>query len=323
MDKRTLIAILLVFLILFLWPLLFSNRKKAVEETSKSGGQQVVQKKEEKPKIKVEAKPIPKIIPSKKNEYFINVQTPLYEAKFSSDGARLVSLKLKEYHDRIYKDELMDLVPNRAKNCLKVYLHDEKMQKEIDQVQWTANKQSLDFIKMGINQGTVEFKCVIPSGIEVSKRLNFTSDSYLIDIDVSFRNLSSQPINLKGYDLTWGEGLIDDSIISPVELANDGPVALLRTDKGAKIVQHWQKTGFGCFGGKQTRLPEEQDGPIYWVAYSGKYFTAVLIPSSDAWWTDSKQGGKRYKVITNEGDLTISPNEAWSVWGNSTTIALT
>ncbi|HGE71276.1 TPA: membrane protein insertase YidC [Candidatus Poribacteria bacterium] len=323
MDKRSIIAIALVFLILFLWPLLFSNRKKAVEKTSKSSEQQVVQKKEEKPEIKIEVKPTPKIIPSKKSESFVDIHTPLYEAKFSSDGANLVSLKLKEYPDRIDKNELMDLVPNKAKNCLKIHLHDEKMQKEIEQAQWTADKQSLDFIKTGINQGTVEFKCIIPSEIEVSKRLTFTSNSYLIDVDVSFRNLSSQPINLKGYDLSWGEGLNEDSMISPVELANDGPVVLLKTDKGAKYVQHWQKTGFGCFGGKQTRLPEEQDGPIYWVAYSGKYFTAVLIPSSDPWWSDPKQGGKRYKVVTNEGELTISPNEAWSVWGNSTTIALT
>ncbi len=323
MDRRSLIAIALVFLILFLWPLLFSSRKKPVEEKPKSNEQQVVQKKEEKPRVSIESKPIPKIISPRKNEFFVSVQTPLYEAKFSSDGARLVSLKLKEYPDRIYKDELMDLVPNRAKNCLKIHLYDEKIQKEIEQAQWTADKRSLDFIETGINQGTVEFKCVIPSGLEISKRLNFLSDSYLIDIDVSFRNLTSQPIDLKGYDLSWGEGITEDSIISPVELANDGPIALLRTDKGAKIVQHWQKTGFGCFGGKQTRLPEEQDGPIYWVAYSGKYFTAVLIPSSDPWWTDSKQVGKRYKVITNEGGLTISPNEAWNVWGDSTTIALT
>lgn len=323
MDKRSLIAVVIIFLILFLWPLLFSSRKKTVEEKPKTDGQQIVQKNEEKPKIMFETKHVPKIVSSKRNEYFVNVQTELYEAKFSSDGAKLVTLKLKEYPDRIYKDELMDLVPNRAKNCLKIHLHDERMQKEIEQAQWTADKRTLDFIKSDIDQGAIEFRCVIPSGLEVSKRLNFTRNSYLIDIDVSFRNLSPEPINLKGYDLSWGEGLNEDSIISPAELANDGPVVLLRTDKGAKIVQHWQKTGFGCFGGKQMRLPEEQDGPIYWVAYSSKYFTAVLIPSNDPWWTDPKQVGKRYKVITSEGDLTISLNDAWNVWGNSTTIALT
>ena len=79
----------------------------------------------------------------------------------------------------------------------------------------------------------------------------------------------------------------------------------------------------GCFGGKKTLLPEDQDGPIYWVAYSAKYFAAVLIPLGDKWWQESNQVGKRYKVITNTTEPAISPDQAWSVWGNSTTIALT
>ena len=58
MDKRYIIAIALVFLILFLWPLLFSNRKKPTTETPPPKEQQVVQKQE------ITPKPVPRIIPN-------------------------------------------------------------------------------------------------------------------------------------------------------------------------------------------------------------------------------------------------------------------
>ena len=52
MDKRSIIAIAMVFVILFLWPLLFSNRKKntAIPPPKE---QQIVQKQEEKSKTDV------------------------------------------------------------------------------------------------------------------------------------------------------------------------------------------------------------------------------------------------------------------------------
>ncbi|MEK7400118.1 MAG: membrane protein insertase YidC [Candidatus Poribacteria bacterium] len=322
MDKRAIMAIALVFLILFLWPLVFSSKKKTTEEPPTQSEQQIVQKKEEKPKVIVEIKPVIKALAPRKSESFVTVQTPLYEAKLSSDGARLVSFKLKDYAKRTNRTELMDLIPTTAKKCLTINLRDEDLQSEVDKAQWTADKQSLN-LSNGIQQGTLEFKFVTSSGLEISKRLSFTGESYLIGIDVSFRNLSSPPIKLKGYDLSWGEGLIEDELLPPAELATDGPAVLLRTEKGPKYIKHWQKSGFGCIGGKQTQLPEDQDGPIYWVAYSGKYFAAVLMPSNDPWWVDSKQIGKRYKVIANSKEPTIPADQIWDVWGNSTTIALT
>ena len=214
MDKRAIMAIALVFLILFLWPLVFSNKKKASEEPPTQSEQQIVQKKEEKPKTNVEIKPVIKPIAPRKSESFVIIQTPLYEAKFSSDGAKLVSLKLKEYANRVDKNEPMELIPTTAKKCLTVDFRDEDLQSEVDKAQWTADKQSLN-LGNGTQQGAVEFRYVASSGLEIFKRLSFTGDSYLIGVDVSFRNLASPPIKLKGYDLTWGEGLTEDEMIPP------------------------------------------------------------------------------------------------------------
>ncbi|MDQ1317578.1 MAG: Membrane protein insertase YidC, partial [Candidatus Poribacteria bacterium] len=102
MDKRYILAIVLVFLILFLWPLLFSSRKKQPVETPPQKEQQVIQKQE----IKPQPKTIPNIVSSWQKGEITTIQTPLYEAKLVSDGARIVSWKLKEYSKRTDKSEL-------------------------------------------------------------------------------------------------------------------------------------------------------------------------------------------------------------------------
>ena len=54
MDKRSIIAIALVFVILLLWPLLFGNRKKSSEpEPIQQNEQEIAQIQEETPKAKV------------------------------------------------------------------------------------------------------------------------------------------------------------------------------------------------------------------------------------------------------------------------------
>jgi len=320
MDRRYIMAIVLVFLILFLWPLLFSNRKKQTVETPPQREQQVIQKQE----IKPQPKTVPKIVSNWQKGETTTIQTPLYEAKLASDGARIVSWKLKEYSKRTDKSELIDLIPNTAQKCLTIQFHDPNLQDEMSKALWKPNIKTLNLEKGGINQGTVEFIYTTSNGIEISKRLTFSKESYLIDVDVSFSNLSPQTAILSGYDLCWGPGLTEDELVSPAELATDGPAVLLRTEKGAKFLKHWQKSGFGCFGGKQTLLPsgQEPEGPLYWVDFSGKYFAAVLIPGKDPWWSKAKQSGKRYSVTTGTSDAT-SPNNIWQTWGGSTTIALT
>jgi len=320
MDKRYILAIILVFLILFLWPLLFSRKKPRVE-TPPQKEQQTVQKQETKPKPIT----VPKIVSNWQKGEITTIQTPLYEAKLVSDGARIVSWKLKNYTKRTDKSELIDLIPNTAQKCLTIQFYDPDLQDEISKATWKPDKKTLDLEKGELSQGTVDFVYTTSNGIEISKKMTFSKDSYLVDIDVSFRNLSSNITNVSGYDLCWGPGLIEDELVPHAELATDGPAVLLRTDKGAKFVKYWQKSGFGCFGGKPTLLPsgQEPEGPLYWVDFSGKYFAAVLIPGKDSWWTETKQSGKRYSVTTGASDATVSPNNIWSTWGDSTTIALT
>jgi len=318
MDKRYIIAIALVFLILFLWPLLFSNRKKPTTETPPPKEQQVVQKQE------ITPKPVPRIIPNWQKGSITTIQTPLYEAKLTSDGARIVNWKLKNYAKRTDKTDLIDLIPNTAQKCLTIQFHDSDLQDEMSKSLWKPDKKGLDLEKEGLSQGTVEFLYTTSNGIEISKKMTFSKDSYLVNVDVSFRNLSPQLAKLSGYDLCWGTGLTEDELINPAELATDGPAVLLRTEKGAKLVKQWQRSGFGCFGGKQSLLPngQESEGPIYWVSFAGKYFSSFLIPGNDPWWLEPKQSGKRYMVTT--GDATaVSSKDIWHTWGDSTTIALT
>lgn len=325
MDKRSIIAIAMVFVILFLWPLLFSNRKKntAIPPPKE---QQIVQKQEEKSKTDVtEPKSASKIVSNWQQGTITTVQTPLYEAKLTSDGARIVSWKLKKYFNRTGDLGEFNLISNTAQKCLTIQFHDPKLQEEMSKALWKPDKQMLNIENNGYDSGTVEFKYTTSDGIEVFKKMTFSKDSYLVDLNVSFYNPTSQTVKLSGYDLCWGNGINEDTLVPTMELAKDGPAVLLKTEKGAKLMKHWQRSGFGCFGGKQTLLPngQEYEGPIYWVDFSGKYFAAVLIPGNDSWWSEPKQSGKRYTVTTGTNDASVSPNNVWHTWGDSTTIALT
>jgi YidC/Oxa1 family membrane protein insertase len=86
-------------------------------------------------------------------------------------------------------------------------------------------------------------------------------------------------------------------------------------------MKHWHRTGFACFRGKNTRIPE-QGGPISWVGFASKYFAAVLIPGPEPWWSDPEQEGRRYAVATDSEDIAVPGKDVWEKWGKSTTVAL-
>jgi YidC/Oxa1 family membrane protein insertase len=146
-----------------------------------------------------------------------------------------------------------------------------------------------------------------------------------VDVDIGFQNSSSEEKKLGGYNLCWGPGIAKDEILADMEVAREGPIALVNTEDGAKIIKHWHRTGFACFGGKHVQVPEQQ-GPISWVGFGSKYFVAVLIPGPDSWWSDMEKGGKRYSIATDVKDTVLPtalpPKDVWNEWGRKTTVAL-
>ena len=400
MEKRFVIAIALVFLILFIWPLLFRGTGPTPVPSQQ-------QEREAAPKDVREVEPPKPTIPAKVLEgTFVTVRTPLYEVQFATDGARAVHWKLRDYLKRgekpkpifaldaqsfqsdldnnsisgelrrrfeksgirlseyvtvtiekedskwlisdkqiytgyivskkgdmlnVHEPEYVDLIPqNRTPRADKKWLAmqfpgDVEIQDEMENAQWTPDKELVTVEDVEGAQDSIEFTYTMSAGIVVFKRMKFFRDSYFVDVDIGFHNPSLEAVGLDGYNLCWGGGLAKDEQLSDAEVAGEGPMALLKTEKGPEMMKHWHRTGFACFGGKH-RLEPVQEGPISWVAFASKYFVAALIPGPESWWSNAEEKGKRYAVITDVKDTVLPavlpPKEVWREWGHSTTVAL-
>jgi len=322
MDKRFILAIVLVFAVLFLVPSLLNRiagpRKSppVSEQQETTPGRPKAEQKEvpeEKPRE------IPPPVPM---ETIRTIETPLYQVQFTTEGARAISWKLKDYFKRYYEEsennlEYLDLIPSTATKCLDMKFHDPEIEDEIEDIQWTATKQNRGDLE------SIKFSYTTTGGIAISKKMTFYPDNYFVDVDISFQNQSEEDIKLGGYDLRWGAGLAKDGMLSNMDVANEGPVAFVSTEKGRKLVKHWNRTGFACFGGKYVRVPE-QGGPLSWVAFTSKYFAAALIPGTEPWWADTGKGQARYAITAEDTVLppSLPPQQVWSEWGEYSTIAL-
>ena len=332
MDKRFIMAIALVFMVLFLAPMLFRRGQPPTQSAAKKKTEVIEQKEPE-----VEP-PEPEIRLQVPEETVISVQTPLYEVKLTTEGARAVGWKLREYLKRPlaprkkvkYEDgsvftpqmeaEYIDLIPRTAEECLVMKFRDPEIQDEMVDVQWTPDKESVIIEDVEGAQDSIRFSYTTSTGIVIFKKMTFFRDSYTVDVDIGFQ--SSEKTDLGGYNLHWGAGIAKDEVLRDMEVASEGPMVLVSIpEKGPKLIKHWHRTGFACFGGKHTLIPA-QGGPISWVGFASKYFAAVLIPGPAPWWSDPQLEGKRYTVVTDADDIVLPPKEVWGKWGGSTTVAL-
>ena len=219
------------------------------------------------------------------------VNTDLYTAIFSSRGARLKSLKLLRYRNKIDQPNICFVFPF---NLLygKKQLHHDSWLKELVSTQglvndplqttfgvpdlgycalapFTANTSFLE-LDSANPQGEITFSWLSKEGVALTKRFTFLNESYYIDYDFTIENNSSKP--LKGSSVVeW---------TSAVKSAD----------------QKRQGGFFGGIGGdiqqfiylisdkvnrKELKDIEENkafSGEIKWAGFEDKYFVSSLIP---------------------------------------------
>ena len=119
MEKRTILAFVLSFLVLILWSYLFGPSQDQVPKKDESTEMEA-------PKRVSEAPETPTITPleiskapvkthteltSKANEKHIEIDTPLYRAVFTNNGPTIKSFRLKKYRETIDPHSpLIDLI---------------------------------------------------------------------------------------------------------------------------------------------------------------------------------------------------------------------
>jgi YidC/Oxa1 family membrane protein insertase len=308
MEKRTIIAIILTFIIIVAWGAIQS--KFFPQEPSKPETKEV--RKEELPPVekKVEkeirevkgGKPLPvtKAMPKKE----ISVETQDYSAIFTSEGAKLKHLKLKKYFDKVEESGISIALINFVHGILGKEEIRPGAPKPLDLVNtdegeglplgiiidsnpvlssgnWDVDVDQLRLLSAG-EKGDLVFTKVLDSGLRVVKRFSFNSDKDTIGLDVEVQNTSSKEIPVR-VGLEW-VGKIELKKLADTDIKDYGlKYAFL---KGQKVEKKdlGGATSSGCTPGcssKKTTMDSFDfidRGQIEWFSFEGEYFTSMLIP---------------------------------------------
>jgi YidC/Oxa1 family membrane protein insertase len=312
MEKRAILAIILTFLVIMFWSVIQSKffpsaPIKEVKKEEIAPAEKVVEKKidikETKSKPQKEAK-LPsktKVVPKKE----VSIETQNYWAIFTNEDARLKHFKLKKYEDRVEESPITIKLTQFVEDILGKKIEEPKKPEPLDLVNtgekeglplrisfitplpsssdgnWEVEKEQLRLVNTG-EKGEITFTKSLENGWKVLKRYRFSSDQYAIDLEVEVQNNSSKEI-ISQLELEW---------IGKIELAKlaDGG----NKDYGLKSVffknnkvetKDLGGTGSsgctpGCESHKRKIEPFETSdkGDIRWYAFTGEYFTALLIP---------------------------------------------
>src|SRR4030066_288710 len=274
MNKKTVIAFLLIALLLILYPLYMqwmglSKNPPPPEATSPDTA--VIEQRES-PELSVPvAQEAPTKLPAfakttqQEPEKEVKVETPLYAAIFSSKGGNLKSFVLKKYVD--YSKEEIDLVKNGQEDYnLDVVFPDSAL--SLGNLSFFRAKESVQITGKG-NQAELKFQCSAEK-ISITKSYTFYSDRYSIELNLQVD--ASPGLLGRKYYLAWNSGMPT----TEKNLREDFSYFATYANLGGEILENK--------GPKEDSAQEfSRTGKTVWIATRNKYFVASLIaPDSSA-----------------------------------------
>jgi len=264
MDKRTLLALALSFVVFLVWSLLFGPKPKETP-TEK---QATPAREESQPLAKERKRP-----PGPKRELMpeaergspdITVETGLYVAVFSGSGPQIKSFQLKEYRSKLEKDSpLKELVQVNNKDGYGLSLG--FLGENIPNIEWGSykvNRQNIA-VKAGAQPESLIYEWESPQGIRIRTEFLFYPDKYEIGLSVTVANESDY--------------VIDDALLFNI----------------AHVPQEMRRS-YGSFEGmalllgnkleevKESKIQGKQFlDQISWIAYEEPYFMTAIISEND------------------------------------------
>ena len=269
-QARVLIAIVLSFLVFFLWNFFFVEKQTPETPTAET----TVQKAEKKTVAQTEA-PANDVVEEKSPEPYlaeipvgsqktlprmITVESPLYSVVINEKGAVFQSYVLKAYKESMdpgasYK-ELID--PAASRDMLKLSLAGKSLP-GLEEAIFTA-QQAPDRLQVAGSEKELVFSWRSDTGVLVEKRYRFIPDSYLIQLSIDIKNGSERSI-VDQVVL----GIEENTATEKGGYSFEGPSALI-DGKLEEIKQ------------KKIKDKNEYSGNIKWIAIVDRYFMKSLIP---------------------------------------------
>lgn len=200
-------------------------------------------------------------------------------------GGRIEQYRLRDYKRDLHGDETLNLVDSSATGALPLGLfvgqeNDERVTYSLVSVNGAPT--SSPTASLDVPQGAravLEFKGLLPSGTQVTKKLSFSGDSYLFSVDVALDRpvVTGQPV--------WLEWTHYYSSQAEKELRVKHSITLL---DGDNKIHHVPIEG----------IPQgmQEQGVNRWVALGDTYFAMALVPTVTI----------RNTMIGREGDVFLS-----------------
>lgn len=274
-QSRLLIAIVLCLVIFLAWQFFFAPppppQQKPQEPSQKAEApvgekQQAVQEKDQAKPYSPESDQKDASTPSDaaaaapSTVRIITVQTPLYEAQISENGAAIFSFLLKNYRERVAADSpLKQVLPNDKAYGLGHLGFSGKSVPGLDKAAFSTDLIG-DALQVNTSSHNLTFTWRSPEGVVIEKTYRFNSDSYVIGLNVTIKNGSGRIIQDRLFVSINGKTPSDKRMY-----AFQGPSALINNElKQIKIKNLEDQNAF--------------DGQIKWLAIQSRYFMSGLIP---------------------------------------------
>lgn len=273
MDKKTILAFALSFVVLVGWSLFFSPEPKQAP-IKKDTAAQNIQPTAKDGKNPVNVTTVPPLKPVaaaeqtllQVEEKRIEIDTPLYKVVFSNVGPTIKSFKLKKYRQTTHPDspyvELVTLEQGMG-DYLTVQF-DGNTVGNMNHKVFSVDKDSLT-LNQDSEPATIVFQGTSQNGIAITQTYRFFPDRYGIDLAVTAANPTTTPIN----------GVFRTTLRS-----------VPPNDKGS----YYAYVGFALLLDDKLEEIEAEDpgeegsarGNVGWFGYEDNYFISAIVPEVPA-----------------------------------------
>ena len=273
MDQvRLIIAIVLSAAVFLVWQFFFVDRdavQKTAEKTVQPPAKTEQVQPDQQPYVTEQKAPIANtpgvtdaaVAKPGQPGRIITVETPLYSAKISEQGAGFVSFILKDYREKVAEDSpLKEIIPQNSALGTVLVGYDGKSLAGLDNAVFSTD---LNVDTLNVKEGSqkITFSWTSNQGVVVEKTYSFEPGSYLMGLDVNVKNGSDRTIQDKLYIVLRGSASTDSRAYG-----FEGPSALINDSLEEVDVDDIAD---------QNTYP----GSLKWVALQDRYFMTSIIPA--------------------------------------------
>jgi len=278
MEKRLLIAIVLSIAVLFTWQLVFVKKQpiapvrdlpveaRQVPESAPQPVPEALQEQAEELTGQTESLPEAAGEPvSGEQEQKVRIDTPFYQAVWSTKGGVLTSWRLRQHTDDEGRD--LELVSGAARELgrypFAIRTDDPGFDRMLNDALYLPSRQSLEL--QGGETKELRLEYADERGNRIQKIITFRGEGYDIDLQV---NLWKNGQKIEPY-IVWGPQFGNLNPASQGSRIGSSPgISVL---SGTKVWRHDER----------KYKPEENTyNFVTWASYDDQYFMALLIASS-------------------------------------------